>query len=177
MKMPTNKTPFDEAVSRLFNISIFKDFSESNPEDVNMFRELYEKFFAETYDPGDLIVREGEEGNNLYILSSGAVKVFRNTQFGDEIAIADLDDSLNVCFGEAALIDADYRSATVRAVTKCRTLVLNGTDFVEFCTKYPNLGFHVYKQITKRMMQFIRRANNDIAMLYAALFREIEGTA
>ena len=176
MKSSIAKIPFEKALPRLTNIGLFNDFSAEKEEDVQMFRELYDKFFAESYDDGDLIIKEGEQGENLYILNSGAVQIFRTTQFGDEIAIADLDDSFDVFFGEAALVENDQRSATVRAVGKCEVLVLNGDDFVHFCEKYTVLGFYVYKQITKRMQQTIKRANKDIATLYAALFREIEGT-
>ena len=176
MRMPTSKIPFEEALPRLARVSIFDDFSAENEEDAEMFRALYEKFRAESYDDGDLIIKEGEDGQDLYILSHGSIQIFRKTQFGDEIAIADLDESFDVFFGEAALVDKDQRSATVRAVGKCEVLVLNGDDFVEFCKDYPRLGFYVYRKITKRMQQVIKRSYKDITTLYAALFREIEGT-
>ncbi len=47
---------------------------------------------------------------------------------------------------------------------------------MEFCKAHPRLGFYVYRQITQRMQQVIKRSYKDIATLYAALFREIEGT-
>lgn len=176
MRLPTSKIPFEEALPRLVSLSIFDDFSADNQEDVEMFKALYEKFSAESYDDGDLIIKEGDNGQNLYILSHGSIQIFRKTQFDDEIAIADLDDSFDVFFGEAALVDQDQRSATVRAVGKCEVLVLNGQDFVDFCKGYPRLGFYVYRKITKRMQQVIKRSYKDITTLYAALFREIEGT-
>lgn len=176
MRRPISKSPFEESVTRLMNISVFSGFSADNEEDVNMFRALYEKFSAAAYDDGDLIIKEGDEGHELFILSKGAIKIFRNTQFGDEIAIADLDDSFDVFFGEAALVDQEQRSATVRAIGTCEVLVLNGNDFVNFCQDYPRLGFYVYRQITKRMQQVIKRSYKDITTLYAALFREIEGS-
>ena len=176
MRMPTSKIPFEEALPRLVSLSIFDDFSAENEEDVKMFTALYDKFSAESYDDGDLIIKEGDNGQNLYILSHGTIQIFRKTQFGDEIAIADLDDSFYVFFGEAALVDQDQRSATVRAVGKCEVLVLNGNDFVDFCKDYPRLGFCVYRKITKRMQQVIKRSYKDITTLYAALFKEIEGS-
>lgn len=115
MRLPISKISFEEALPRLVNISIFNDFSVDNQEDVEMFKALYDKFSAESYDDGDLIIKEGEQGKDLYILSHGSIQIFRKTQFGDEIAIADLDDSFDVFFGEAALVDEDQRSATVRA--------------------------------------------------------------
>ncbi len=177
MKTQTTKIPFEEACPRLFSLSIFKDFSKNKKDDVEMFRKLYDKFSAESYDAGDSIIKEGEQGRNLYILTSGCLQISRKTQFNDEIAIADLDDRQNVFFGESALVETEERSATVRATTKCKVLVLDVSDFFQFCTEYPRLGFFVYRQIIKRMQQVIKRANNDITRLYVALFKEIEGTA
>ena len=176
MRRTTSKKPFEECMPLLMNVSVFSGFSADNEDDVNMFKALYEKFTAAAYDDGDLIIKEGEEGHDLYILSKGAIKIFRNTQVGDEIAIADLDDSFDVFFGEAALVDQEQRSATVRAVGSCEVLVLDGHDFVNFCQDYPKLGFYAYRQITKRMQQVIKRSYKDITTLYAALFREIEGS-
>lgn len=176
MKQIIDKIPFEQAFQKLFNVSIFNDFSADKEEDVKMFKALYEKFSAEAYNNGDLIIKEGDQGQDLYILFHGSIQIFRKTQFGDEIAIADLDDSFDVFFGEAALVDQDQRSATVRAVGDCEVLVLNGSDFVEFCKDYPRLGFYVYRKITKRMQQVIKRSYKDITTLYAALFREIEGS-
>lgn len=175
MKTEIAKIPFEEALPRLVNIGLFNDFSQDNEDDRLMFQKLYEKFILEVYDNGDLIVKEGEKGEYLYILSEGAVQIFRTTQYGDEIAIADVDDSFDFFFGEAALIDDDERSATVRAIKKCQVLALKGSDFIDFCKEYPILGFCTYRKIMKRMQQTIKRANKDIATLYAALFREIEG--
>ena len=177
MKTAIAKISFEEALPRLLNISLFNDFSQDNEADVEMFRGLYEKFNCESYEDGDLIIKEGEQGEDLYILGSGAVQIFRTTQFGDEIAIADLNSSSGVFFGEAALIDKDERSATVRASGACKVLTLRGADFLSFCQEYPMLGFCVFKKITNRMQQTIKQANKDIATLYAALFREIEGTS
>ena len=176
MRSQINKAPFETVLQKLFNVSIFNDFSADKESDVEMFKALYQKFSAESYDDGDIIIKEGEQGENLYILFHGSIQIFRKTQFDDEIAIADLDDSFDVFFGEAALVDQDQRSATVRAVGKCEVLVLNGSDFVEFCKQYPILGFYVYRKITKRMQQVIKRSYKDITTLYAALFREIEGS-
>ena len=176
MRSQINKAPFETVLQKLFNVSIFNDFSADKESDVEMFKALYQKFSAESYDDGDIIIKEGEQGQNLYILFRGSSQIFRKTQFDDEIAIADLDDSFDVFFGEAALVDQDQRSATVRAVGKCEVLVLNGSDFVEFCKQYPILGFYVYRKITKRMQQVIKRSYKDITTLYAALFREIEGS-
>ena len=65
MKLLVNKVPFEEALSRFCNIGLFNDFSEDNTDDVEMFRSLYEKFSAESYDDGDLIIKEGETSENL----------------------------------------------------------------------------------------------------------------
>lgn len=45
---------------------------------------------------GEVIIREGESGEDFFILTQGEVRVFRNTMAGDRIALANL--SIGLCF-------------------------------------------------------------------------------
>lgn len=79
MRMPTSKISFEEALPRLVSLSIFDDFSAKSEEDVEMFKALYEKFSAESYDDGDLIIKEGDSGQDLYILYEENVQARKRT--------------------------------------------------------------------------------------------------
>lgn len=81
---------------------------------------------SELFEPGQDIVREGEVGQRLYVISEGAVDVLQATSDGDEEHLAAL--SAGQHFGEAAVFGGRRRNATVRARTRVRLLSVGATE-------------------------------------------------
>lgn len=71
------------------------------------------------YEPGQTIIKEGDIGDNLYIIQSGNVEVFKNTD-NEEKLVTTLNKGDH--FGEIAVFKKQRRSATVRAKTKVEML-------------------------------------------------------
>ena len=73
-------------------------------------------------------MREGEEGDTMYIILEGTVEVAKSLVMGDRDEEADeknkvftrLDASGHAVFGEMALLETMKRTATIKTVTKCR---------------------------------------------------------
>ena len=120
-----------------------------------------------------MIIKEGDVGENFYILTLGNVQVLRNTMAGDKIALANLSADMGFFFGETALIGSDKRGATVVALTDCRTITITGKRFKELCETEPILGYRVMLCLAKRMSSTIKKTNSDMATLYEALFDEV----
>ena len=76
--------------------------------------------------PGQVIVRQGELADNLYIIASGEAEVLREEN-GEKRVINQL--SQGQYFGEAGILGGPPLTATVRAVTACDLLVLDGNTF------------------------------------------------
>lgn len=164
---------FDEILPKLVKITLFKDFDPENERDRSVLKVVYENLVIRHYKKGEVIIKEGDTGDEFYILTEGGVHVSRLTPAGDVIALADLDSSMNIFFGETALISNDTRNATVTARTDCRILVLSSKKFHELCKIEPVLGYRVLTVLANRMAQTIRNVNRDKATLYEALFNEI----
>ncbi|MCM8635015.1 cyclic nucleotide-binding domain-containing protein [Accumulibacter sp.] len=83
------------------------------------------------FTAGEVIVREGEEGDSLFVICSGAVEVLKACPaavdpLGRGIALLSVGD----VFGEMELIDMQYRSASIRALEPVRLVALdNGSLF------------------------------------------------
>lgn len=71
------------------------------------------------YNPGDVIVREGDDGYSFYLIETGSVEVFKKTATGETILGRIGKDGI---FGEMALVDDAKRMASVRAaeLTVCQ---------------------------------------------------------
>ncbi len=71
-------------------------------------------FESRTYAPGDVIVREGEEGDAAYIITGGTAEVYRNGAEG-EVLLATM--APGDVFGETAILTSSPRIASVRAAS------------------------------------------------------------
>ncbi|MDQ3430682.1 MAG: cyclic nucleotide-binding domain-containing protein, partial [Actinomycetota bacterium] len=83
-------------------------------ETIGMNRELYE--------PGQVIVRQGDVGRRIHLVASGEVAVVRESDDGTEEHLATL--AAGDHFGEVAIFKGVRRTATVRAVTRVELLNL-----------------------------------------------------
>jgi putative ABC transport system ATP-binding protein len=80
-------------------------FSALNPADLTR---IAETATLRHYEPGEVIVREGDAGDNLFLISEGEVEVVRHDHEVARLGPAEF-------FGEAALISGEPRNATVIA--------------------------------------------------------------
>lgn len=164
-----------EQLEKLAKIEIFSDLSIDSNEDKRILSEMANLLSVKSFKKGEMIIREGEMGDTLYILASGSVQVLRNTIGNERYAVVNLNAAQNVFFGEVALIDSDKRSASVLALEDCKTWVLSGADYEKICEKEPRFGYLVTFRIAKRLASTLRNTNNDIITLYEALLDEVEG--
>jgi HlyB family type I secretion system ABC transporter len=88
-------------------------------------------------DFGEVIVRQGEEADAFYILTSGRARVIKETADGKEIALAGLRPGDE--FGEQALLQGGLRTATVRCSTAVELLRLDRDDFTTLLGQIPEL--------------------------------------
>lgn len=69
------------------------------------------------YDRGEVIIEEGSEGEDLYLLTEGRVRIVNRTRTGEEQLLALLH--AGDFFGELELVDGRPRSSGVTAVDEC----------------------------------------------------------
>ena len=127
-----------------------------------------------TFPAGATILKEGEAGDEMFLLLSGSVDVLKTTPYGDPYVAASLEDSYHCTFGEMALIDSGTRSATVRAKTECRTLSLSAEAFRQFCRENPETGVELMLSISASLVRDLRMENENLRIVYQALIEEIE---
>ena len=122
---------------------------------------------------GDEVISEGVEGSELYILHKGAVRVHKRTIDREPYTIVTLREDEDVFFGELALMDREVRSASVTAETDCEFLVINRDDFIRLGEEDPRLGLLVTRAIGKELCKRLRKANQDIIILFGALVEQV----
>lgn len=110
------------------------------------------------YQNGEAILREGEEGNCMYVIQAGRVEVIQKN--GDqEVRLAVLEEG--DFFGEMALFEREVRSATVSALGEARVLTVDKKAFLHRVQEDPSLAF----RIVQNMSQRIRKMNAELTQI------------
>ena len=122
---------------------------------------------------GQLIITEGEVGQEMYIVFSGAVEIKKLTRAGDEYTVVRLHAHQNVFFGELALIDNDTRSATVRTTENSQFLVIRKGDFEAMGRRTPHIALHITSAIARILATRLRKTTSDMLTIFDALVQEL----
>ncbi len=123
-------------------------------EKIPLFKGIGDKFLREVslhlrpvvYTPGDYIFKEGDQGNEMYFVIKGKLKILS----GDENKILNtLSDG--DFFGELALFRDEIRMATVQAATYCDVYTLNKEVFEHVLNNYPDISSQIKKVAEERL--------------------------
>jgi putative ABC transport system ATP-binding protein len=99
-------------------------FQALTPTDLTHVAEQMKK---RRFAPGDVIIRQGDPGEEFFLVAAGRVAVTMQRPDESEREVAVLEKGQ--FFGERALITGEPRNATVRALEEVETYVLDQKDF------------------------------------------------
>jgi CRP-like cAMP-binding protein len=99
---------------------------------------------ARDYQPGDVIVTQGDAGDSMFVLLEGTVEVLTD---GREVATLGPGN----LFGEMSLINDEPRSATVRAKTTVRAVPITKRRFIFLTEQTPFFALHVMRLLSARL--------------------------
>ena len=103
---------------------------------VEEFSSVAERLCQRSYPSGEAILKQGERGRSLFLITRGVVRVSHKKD-GEERDLATL--MAGDFFGEMALLHCEPRIATCKAVTPCALYELKRDDFEELCKKHPSI--------------------------------------
>ncbi len=134
-----------------------------------------EDLFGTVYQPGAVIFRQGETGDSLYLIQSGAVEYsYKQGETDTVLTILEKGDF----FGEMALFGQERRPATVRATQETRLLPLTRASLLERVQYDPGVAFHLLRGLYLRIQdadrQMQRAVENNEVLRLALAKREEE---
>jgi CRP-like cAMP-binding protein len=119
----------------------------------------------EEYGDGEIIVRDGDEDRQMYVIQQGSVRVTK--QLGDrEVTLARLERGS--FFGEMALLESLPRTATVRAIGRTRLLVIRPGSLLMRIRRDPTLALEMLQQMSGRVRALDSRLIALIESMHAA---------
>ena len=108
------------------------------------------KQFGKNFNKGDIIFREGEMGQEMFILQFGEVLISRKVGSKDKPLTTLKQGDF---FGEMALLNNQPRSASALALKSCRCLVFDAQTFENMIQNYAKVAFRMIKKLSERLRQ------------------------
>ena len=108
-----------------------------------------------SWDRGEVIFREGDEGDTCYLLRSGAVVLTREHQDGRMVALAEL--RAGSLFGELAMFRGETRSATAEAIESTEAVALLAPDMSRLIRDNPDIATELLATLAERVSRTTER--------------------
>jgi len=104
-----------------------------------------------TFKTGDVIIKEGDQGAGVFVVTSGKVEVVRGAEGGRLQVLNTLGPG--DFFGEMALFEGFPRSATVRCLEDTECLAMTRWDFRAELTSHAEIALAVLEAVVRRLHQ------------------------
>jgi len=135
---------------------------------------------AQTFQTGDIIMRQGDIGACAFIIESGRVEIVLTRDDGSEMSLG--TRGAGAMIGEMALIDKAPRTATIKALEPCQLLEITQDDFSQRLDKADPILKMTTQVILTRYRDTLARSgimnNTDSCMLAESMELEYaEGTS
>ena len=102
----------------------------------------------QNYKSGDIVTRQGDTGDELYVIWDGLVEVVYSESPQDPAPRTVVNLGQGQVFGEMALVDFGPRSATVRVISpEAKLQAITREDFISVCETHTRLGYIVMRNI------------------------------
>ncbi|PYO59104.1 MAG: hypothetical protein DMD83_00585 [Candidatus Rokuibacteriota bacterium] len=150
-------TVSDGAVTEAFalaDLDVFRGLSETELATVRAMLE------ARHYTTGDVVIVEGAEGSELFLVVRGSASVRLRQEDGGVTRLASF--SAGTVLGELAVLDRAPRSATVLADEELVCFVLTEAAFQELRARHPAIAIHLVINLAREVSGRLRRANRTI---------------
>ncbi|MFT3769833.1 MAG: Crp/Fnr family transcriptional regulator [Minicystis sp.] len=104
--------------------------------------------FGREYQPGDVLFREGESGDVMFVIQSGAVRISKAVA-GDDKVLAVLGPG--EFLGEMAILNGKPRTATATVTEATRCLVIDAKTLESMVARNAEIALRLIKKLAKRL--------------------------
>lgn len=109
----------------------------------------------------EILFREGEKGNCVCFVVEGTLDVIKQSLTGESVIITALHRGRSI--GEMSVIDDFPRSATVKARTQVKLVILTREGFDLLLKENPQVGIKILKKISRLLSLNLRKTSSRLA--------------
>jgi CRP-like cAMP-binding protein len=133
-------------IERVLTLKTVEMFSLASEEALADIAAILEEVLAQ---PGEVIIRQGDVGDSMYIIIEGRVRVFDEERTFARLGERDI-------FGELALLDPEPRSASIAAERETRLFRLDREAFLELLAGNIEIVRGVLQVLCKRLRRSVQ---------------------
>jgi CRP/FNR family transcriptional regulator len=104
-----------------------------------------------TFEPGQIVFREGDASDTCYVVRSGRARAVREHTDGRTITLATFGPG--DIFGELAMFEDERRSATVEAVQGTSVVAVLGPDMRRLMAEHPEISVRLVVALGRRLRE------------------------
>ncbi len=109
----------------------------------------------------EILFKEGENGNCVCFVVEGTLDVIKQSLTGESVIITALHRGRSI--GEMSIIDDFPRSATVKARTQVKLVILTREGFDLLLEENPQVGIKILKKISRLLSLNLRKTSSRLA--------------
>ncbi len=102
-----------------------------------------------SFAPGELMGRQGDPGDAVYVILTGSAEVVIELEDGSERKVAELGESAVI--GEVAVLADVPRTATMRALCELSVLKIGRDEFLNLLREFPDIAMEVMRILAQRL--------------------------
>jgi hypothetical protein len=166
-RLPSDKTelPLEAELSvpdRILHLRGIQIFEGLSVGDLAVVASVAEEV---SYPPGEVVLREGEPADKLYLVVSGEVAVMKGgeNEGGHSVELGRFGGGQS--FGELALLDEAPQPVSVCTTDEARLLVIQKGEFEEILNEYSKIALHVCKELSARCRILLEKVEHYEVLL------------
>jgi CRP-like cAMP-binding protein len=132
-----------DTAALLANVPVFADLA---PDELQRIADVA---VPRSFEPGQVVFREGDESDTCYIVSSGHARATRSHTDGRTLTLATFGPG--DFFGELAMFDDERRSATIEAIDGMKACAILGGDMRRLLREHPDLAVKLVTTLGRRL--------------------------
>jgi len=136
-----------DRIATLRKVSFFTHLDEA------AVRSLAETAIPRSWNKGEIIFTEGNLCPGLFVVHSGAVKIFKTSLKGREQVLT--IETAGRAVAELAVLDEGPYPASAMALEDATLLLILKRDFQDLCRRHPEIGFRIIKALAGRFRKLV----------------------
>ena len=143
----------DEVVELLARVPAFETLDRPDLE------RIAEVAVPRSFEPGQLVFREGDDSDTCYIVRDGHARAIRSHRDGRTITLATFGPG--DIFGELAMFEDERRSATVEAIEPASVVGVLGGDMRRLMSEHPGIAMRLAVALAGRLRETNERLSRQ----------------